>query len=97
VHGQRDCTTDYRYDVINPANAYEPIAERLRDAVARSGATRIVDLRPGGGGAWLRREPALDARDPASVKALHVPPGLTGFRRSPRRSIITPCWWSRLL
>ncbi len=61
----RDCATDYLQYVINAANAYEPIAERLNDAVARTGATRIVDLCSGGGGPWLRLEPTLTARHPA--------------------------------
>ena len=61
----RDCATDYLQHVINAANAYEPIAERLTNAVARTGATRIIDLCSGGGGPWLRLEPALAARCPA--------------------------------
>ncbi len=52
----RDCATDYLQHVIIAANAYEPIAERLSQAVARSGATRIVDLCSGGGGPWLRMQ-----------------------------------------
>ncbi len=61
----RDCATDYLQHVINAANAYEPIAERLGDALAHTGATRIVDLCSGGGGPWLRLEPTLAARHPA--------------------------------
>ena len=60
----RDCATDYLQHVIHAANAYEPIAERLSNAIARTGATRIVDLCSGGGGPWLRLEPALAARCP---------------------------------
>ena len=60
----RDCATDYLQYVINAANAYEPIAERLNDAIARAGATRIVDLCSGGGGPWLRLESTLAARHP---------------------------------
>ena len=60
----RDCATDYLQYVINAANGYEPIAERLSNAVARTGATRIVDLCSGGGGPWLRLEQTLAARCP---------------------------------
>ena len=55
----RDCATDYLQYVIHATNAYEPIAERLKDAVARTEATRIVDLCSGGGGPWLRLEQTL--------------------------------------
>ena len=51
----RDCATDYLQHVIIAANVYEPIAERLGLAVARTGVTRIVDLCSGGGGPWLVR------------------------------------------
>ena len=61
----RDCATDYLQHVIIAANAYEPIAERLSQAVARSGATRIVDLCSGGGGPWLRLEQAVAEYCPA--------------------------------
>ncbi|NOT59081.1 MAG: class I SAM-dependent methyltransferase [Acidobacteria bacterium] len=57
----RDCATDYLQHVIHAANAYEPIAERLTNARARTGATCIVDLCSGGGGPWSRLEPALAA------------------------------------
>ncbi len=61
----RDCATDYLQHVITAANVYEPIAERLGQAVARAGAERIVDLCSGGGGPWLRLEQTLAARCPA--------------------------------
>ena len=61
----RDCATDYLQHVIHVADAYEPIAERLGNAIARAGITRIVDLCSGGGGPWRRLEPALAVRLPA--------------------------------
>ncbi len=61
----RDCGTDYLQHVINATHTYDPIAERLSRAVARAGATRIVDLCSGGGGPWLRLEQTLAARCPA--------------------------------
>ncbi len=52
----RDCATDYLRHIIAAANTYEPIAERLCQVVARSEATRIIDLCSGGGGPWLRMQ-----------------------------------------
>lgn len=60
----RDCATDYLQHVIHVANAYEPIAERLGNALVRTGATRIIDLCSGGGGPWRRLHPMLAARCP---------------------------------
>jgi hypothetical protein len=49
----RDLTTEALEAVWNESHAYRPIAGKLREAVARSGAERIVDLCSGGGGPWL--------------------------------------------
>ncbi len=48
----RDLTTEALEAVWNSNRTYVPIAGRLRDAVRRSGANRIVDLCSGGGGPW---------------------------------------------
>ena len=59
----RDCATDYLRHIIIATQAYEPIAERLSQAVARTEATRIIDLCSGGAGPWLRmhqRCPAVE-------------------------------------
>jgi hypothetical protein len=48
----RDLVTEALEAVWNSNRTYHPIAARLRDAVRRSGADRIVDLCSGGGGPW---------------------------------------------
>lgn len=49
----RDLVTEGLEAVWNQNHTYRPIAARLREAVRRSGADRIVDLCSGGGGPWL--------------------------------------------
>lgn len=49
----RDLTTEALEAVWNESHTYRPIAAKLREAVARSGAEQIVDLCSGGGGPWL--------------------------------------------
>src|SRR5574341_447418 len=56
----RDAVTDNLQFYLNLGNSYGPIAPRLRAAVARAGATRIVDLCSGGGGPWRRLCRAFD-------------------------------------
>ncbi|MFY9748075.1 MAG: hypothetical protein WA891_05745 [Acidobacteriaceae bacterium] len=48
----RDLTTEALEAVWIANRVYHPIAERLREAVRRSGAHRIIDLCSGGGGPW---------------------------------------------
>lgn len=48
----RDALTDFLQFTINLGHTYAPVSEMLRDAIARSGATRVVDLCSGGGGPW---------------------------------------------
>jgi hypothetical protein len=48
----RDLVTEALEAIWNQNRTYHPIAARLRDAVRRSGAERIVDLCSGGGGPW---------------------------------------------
>lgn len=48
----RDRVTEALEAVWNENHTYRPIAARLREAVRRSGAERIVDLCSGGGGPW---------------------------------------------
>ncbi|HYT82344.1 MAG TPA: hypothetical protein VEK86_02755 [Gemmatimonadales bacterium] len=54
----RDALTDFLGFVLRLGRSYAPIVPLLRDAVARAGATRIVDLCSGAGGPWpaLRRD-----------------------------------------
>jgi hypothetical protein len=49
----RDLVTEALEAVWNANRTYHPIAGRLREAVQRSGADRIIDLCSGGGGPWL--------------------------------------------
>jgi hypothetical protein len=48
----RDLVTEALEAIWNQNRTYYPIAGRLREAVAASGAERIVDLCSGGGGPW---------------------------------------------
>lgn len=48
----RDLVTEALEGVWNTHRTYRPIVHRLRDAVERSGSTRIIDLCSGGGGPW---------------------------------------------
>jgi hypothetical protein len=48
----RDRVTEALEAFWNANRTYHPIAARLREAVRRSGAERIVDLCSGGGGPW---------------------------------------------
>lgn len=50
----RDAVTDALEVALHLANNYGVIVPRLRRALERAGATRIVDLCSGGGGPWLR-------------------------------------------
>jgi hypothetical protein len=53
----RDALTDFLQFTINLGRSYAPIVPMLRDAITRTGATRVVDLCSGAGGpwrAWLR-------------------------------------------
>lgn len=48
----RDAVTDTLEVALHLANSYGVIVPRLRQALARTGDTRIVDLCSGGGGPW---------------------------------------------
>jgi hypothetical protein len=53
----RDALTDFLQFTINLGRCYASVAPLLRDAIARAGATKVVDLCSGAGGpwgAWLR-------------------------------------------
>lgn len=55
----RDALTDFLQFTINLGRTYTAVLPLLRDAVARAGATRVVDLCSGAGGPWRTwlREP----------------------------------------
>jgi len=48
----RDALTDFLQFTINLGRTYASVTPLLRDAVARAGATRVVDLCSGAGGPW---------------------------------------------
>ena len=66
----RDAATDYLQFAANIANPYAAVADRLRTAVARSGATRIVDLCSGAGGPWMRLLPLLPKDETSSPSVI---------------------------
>jgi hypothetical protein len=49
----RDRVTEALEAVWNANRTYHPIAGQLREALRRTGATRVVDLCSGGGGPWI--------------------------------------------
>ncbi len=51
----RDALTDFLQFTINLGGSYDAVAPLLRDAIARAGATRVVDLCSGAGGPWRSR------------------------------------------
>ncbi|MGH9747476.1 MAG: class I SAM-dependent methyltransferase [Candidatus Acidiferrales bacterium] len=55
--------------VLEATNAYHPIARRLRDAITRTGTSKVLDLFSGAGGPWpsLVREFAADGAKPVEV------------------------------
>ena len=57
----RDLVTEALETVWNQNRTYFPIAGRLRAALRRSGAGRIVDLCSGGGGPWTGLLPEIAA------------------------------------
>ena len=48
----RDFVTDDLETILNLVNVYQPVALRLRNALADAGTSRVVDLCSGGGGPW---------------------------------------------
>lgn len=88
----RDALTDFLAFALNLARAYEPVGPMIREAVARTGARRVVDLCSGAGGPWPRLAPVVGvpvvltdlyphrAMHPERVDARAVPPSLDGFR-----------------
>ena len=66
----RDAATDYLQFVADIANPYAAVADRLRRAVSRSGATRIVDLCSGAGGPWTRLLPLVHEDGISSLSVL---------------------------
>lgn len=55
----RDALTDFLAFALNLGRTYDPAGPLLRDAVARAGARRVVDLCSGAGGPWPCLAPAV--------------------------------------
>jgi hypothetical protein len=56
----RDALTDNLQFFLTLGNHYAPLVPRLRRALARTGANRVVDLCSGAGGPWRRLADATD-------------------------------------
>jgi hypothetical protein len=67
----RDAITDFLRFLLETFAPYAVVAQPLADAVARCGATEIVDLCAGGGGPWGDLWPRL-ARTGAPVRRVHL-------------------------
>lgn len=57
----RDGVTDFLQFTITASDTYAPVAPLLAEVLRETGATQVVDLCSGGGGPWLRLQPALAA------------------------------------
>lgn len=60
----RDGATDYLQFVIEKANPYQIILEKLQNALDLTKRTEVIDLCSGGGGPWKNLIPALTSRNP---------------------------------
>ena len=87
----RDALTDFLEFTINLGRSYDAVTPLLRDAIARAGATRVVDLCSGAGGPWRTLRHAISVpvvltdkfpNRPTTepVDATAVPTHLLGFR-----------------
>ena len=87
----RDALTDFLQFTINLGRSYAAIVPMLRDAVARAGATRVVDLCSGAGGPWrtlgheipvpvVLTDKFPNRATTKPVDATAVPADLLGFR-----------------
>ncbi|MGH7754464.1 MAG: class I SAM-dependent methyltransferase, partial [Gemmatimonadales bacterium] len=55
----RDTLTDFIAFLTRVAGLYDPVVPRLKRALERSGAGRVVDLCSGSGGPWRDLGPRL--------------------------------------
>jgi hypothetical protein len=77
----RDAVTDYLQFAIESGNPYGVVVERLKEAVLRARATRIIDLCSGGGGPWRRLHRDFASTDfPVEVFLTDKYPNLAAFR-----------------
>lgn len=63
----RDLVTEALEAMWNTSHTYRPAARRLREAVDRSGAKRVIDLCSGGGGPWPALYEEVAGRDGLQV------------------------------
>lgn len=82
----RDAVTDSIELALHLANNYGVIVPRLRQALERTGATRIVDLCSGGGGPW----PSM-YRQFTSAEGQEKGPGAGGERAADRQLGVEIC------
>lgn len=78
----RDAGTDFLQFALRLGNNYGPVVPRLRAALRRTGARRVVDLCSGGGGPWPGLVRELD-RDGPEVEVLltDLYPNVEALRR----------------
>lgn len=78
----RDAGTDFLRTALRVGNNYGPVVPRLREALRRTGARRVVDLCSGGGGPWPRLVRDLDREEPrVEVVLTDRYPNLEALRR----------------
>jgi len=79
----RDCATDFLQFSLNAARSYAPAAPMLRRLLSESGASRILDLCSGAGGAWptLSQEVTGPSGAPVPICLTDAYPNLDAFAR----------------
>ena len=82
----RDGATDWLQHFANAHKAFNAIAPRLRDVMARSGSCQIIDLCSGGGGPWASLAPLLEQSEPVRVRLTDFYPNLGAFERAALQS-----------
>lgn len=80
--------TDALEAMWNATDMYSPIMPRLRRAMEKADTREVVDLCSGGGGPWLRLQPALaSAGYPVSVCLTDICPNQQAFDKASRQSL----------
>jgi hypothetical protein len=64
----RDAVTDTLHYAFAAGDLYRPIVPQLQKALQISGAQKVLDLCSGGGGPWLRLQPALEENNSLQVE-----------------------------
>jgi hypothetical protein len=80
----RDFVTDDLETILNLVNVYQPVAGRLRNALADAGTSRVVDLCSGGGGPWPWLYQALEKTSgpPVHIWLTDKYPNVAAFTRA---------------